>query len=110
QEKGFANGAPGLGSRRGRESWARVLGEEFSRLQRDVATQTPCLFSAYGATAPAEFFAVITETFFEQPALMSHYHPALYAELAAFYRVEPATWPGADLLRFDARHNSESAS
>jgi MtfA peptidase len=110
QEKGFANGAPWIGSRRGRENWARALGEGFARLQYDVMTQTPSLFSAYGATAPAEFFAVITETFFEQPALMRHHHPALYAELAAFYRVDPATWPGADLLRFEARHDSETAS
>ena len=110
QEKGFANGAPGIGSRRARERWARVLGEEFARLQYNVMTQTPALFSAYGATSPAEFFAVITETFFEQPALMRHHHPALYAELAALYRVDPATWPGADLLRFVARHDWESAS
>ena len=33
----------------------------------------------------------------------------LYAELAALYRVDPASWPGADLLRFDARNDSESA-
>jgi Mlc titration factor MtfA (ptsG expression regulator) len=109
QEKGYANGAPGIGSRRGRERWARVLGEEFARLQYHVMTQTPSLFSGYGATAPAEFFAVITETFFEQPALMRHHHPALYAELAGLYRVDPATWPGAYLLRFEAHNDSESA-
>ena len=109
QEKGYANGAPGIGSRRGRETWARVMAEEFARLQYNVMTQTPSLFSAYGATAPAEFFAVITETFFERPALVRHYHPALYAELAALYCVDPATWPGADLLVFDARNESESA-
>jgi len=33
----------------------------------------------------------------------------LYAELSALYRVDPATWPGADLLRFDATHPPESA-
>ena len=110
QEKGYANGAPGIGARSARERWARVMGEEFARLQYSTLTQTPSLFSAYGATAPAEFFAVITETFFEQPRHVRHYHPALYAELAALYRVDPATWPGADLLRFEAPHDPESAT
>jgi Mlc titration factor MtfA (ptsG expression regulator) len=109
QEKGYANGAPGIASRRGRERWARVMGEEYARLQYNVMTQAPSLFSAYGATAPAEFFAVITETFFEQPALMRHYHAELYSELTTLYRVDPAAWPGANLLRFDAPQPSESA-
>ena len=110
QEKGYANGAPGIGSRAGRERWARVMAEEFARLQYHAMTQTPVLFSAYGATAPAEFFAVITETFFEQPARVRLEHPALYAELAALYQVDPATWAGGDLLRLDARNDPESAS
>ncbi len=109
QEKGYANGAPGIGSRTGRERWAHVMGEEFARLQYKVMTQAPSLFSSYGASAPAEFFAVITETFFEQPALVRHDHPALYAELAALYGIDPATWAGGDLLRFEARNDSESA-
>ena len=109
QEKGYANGAPGIGPRLARERWARVMGEEFARLQYAVMTQAPALFSAYGATAPAEFFAVITETFFEQPQAMRELHPLLYAELSLLYRVDPATWPGADLLRFKDRNESESA-
>lgn len=109
QEKGYANGAPGVGSRRGRERWARVMGEEFARLQYNVMTQVPTLFSAYGATAPAEFFAVTTEAFFEQPAHVRHDHPELYAELAALYHVDPATWAEGDLIRFLARNESESA-
>jgi Mlc titration factor MtfA (ptsG expression regulator) len=44
----------------------------------------------YGSTNPAEFFAVVTEMFFEKPRAMSRRHPALYAELAAFYRQDPA--------------------
>ena len=109
QEKGLANGAPGLGSRSARERWARVMSEEFAQLQYQVMAQAPSIFNAYGATDPAEFFAVVTETFFEQPALVRHYHPALHAELASLYGVDPATWPGADLLRFEARHESEIA-
>ena len=44
----------------------------------------------YGATSPAEFFAVITEMFFEKPRALKRRHPELYAELAGFYRQDPA--------------------
>jgi MtfA peptidase len=93
QEKGLANGAPYLGSRATRERWAEVLGEEFARLQMRTAMGEPSLFNAYGATAPAEFFAVVTEVFFEQPQPMARDHPALYAALRGLYRVDPAAWP-----------------
>lgn len=46
----------------------------------------------YGATNPAEFFAVATETFFEQPAAMAREHQALYAALERYYRVDPRHW------------------
>ena len=47
---------------------------------------------AYGATNPAEFFAVATETFFEKPAQLRKEHPELYEELYGFYRVNPVEW------------------
>jgi len=46
----------------------------------------------YGATSPAEFFAVATEAFFEQPHGLAARHPALYAEFQGYYRVDPRTW------------------
>jgi Mlc titration factor MtfA (ptsG expression regulator) len=92
QEKGYANGAPGLRSRDARERWARVLGEAFAELQRRIAWGEPSTFSAYGASSPAEFFAVATEVFFEQPRLMAIAHPALYAEFRDLYRVDPDKW------------------
>jgi len=92
QEKGYANGAPGLYSREARSRWARVLGEAFTQLQQRVAWGEASLFSAYGATSPAEFFAVATEVFFEQPHLMALAHPALYDEFRELYRVDPDKW------------------
>jgi Mlc titration factor MtfA (ptsG expression regulator) len=52
----------------------------------------PSLFSDYGATDPAEFFAVISEVFFEQPQAMADEHGALYGELARFYQLDPLSW------------------
>ncbi|HNF92974.1 MAG TPA: zinc-dependent peptidase, partial [Accumulibacter sp.] len=40
---------------------------------------------------PGEFFAVMSEAFFETPALLRTEYPALYAQLAGFYRQDPAS-------------------
>ncbi len=45
--------------------------------------------SKYGATNPAEFFAVATETFFEKPRQMKKKHPELYDELRNHYKFDP---------------------
>jgi MtfA peptidase len=92
QETGPANGAPRLPGRSRYERWSAVFTEEFDRLQQRLARQEPSLFGDYAATDPAEFFAVASEVFFEQPRRMASESPALYEELAAFYRVDPAGW------------------
>ena len=46
----------------------------------------------YGATSPAEFFAVATESFFGKPWQLAQRHPALYDELSKYYRVDPRLW------------------
>ena len=93
QETGHANGAPRLARRDDYARWSRVLGDEFARLQFHAAAVQPSLINPYGATSPAEFFAVSSEVFFEQPQRMAAEHPELYSELARFYRVDPQRWP-----------------
>jgi Mlc titration factor MtfA (ptsG expression regulator) len=92
QETGAANGAPRLARRAHYARWSRVLGAEFNALQGRAAQGETSLFSDYGATDPAEFFAVISEVFFEQPQAMASEHPALYRELTQFYRLDPLSW------------------
>ena len=89
-EDGSMDGAPDLGSRARFASWARVLGEEFAELSSRIHAGRPSDIDAYGATSPPEFFAVVTEMFFEKPQQMRKRHPELYAELATFYRQDPA--------------------
>lgn len=88
---GAVDGAPDLGSRARYASWARVLGEEFEALSSRLHAGRSTDIDAYGATSPPEFFAVVTEMFFEKPKQLQQRHPELYAELAAFYRQAPAT-------------------
>lgn len=92
QEKGYANGAPYLRGRESAARWADVMAREYARLQWLASQGMPSVLDAYGATAPQEFFAVASESFFEQPARLAAEHPQLYAELAAFYRLDPLGW------------------
>lgn len=92
QAGGPANGAPQLASRDEYAAWSRVMQAEFDRLQQRLARGEPGLIDPYGATNPAEFFAVVSELFFEQPTLLAAYHPALYRVLSGYYRLNPLSW------------------
>jgi len=93
---GSSNGAPVLGRLSAYRNWAHVLSKEFEELQQDARSGRASLLDHYGATNPAEFFAVATETFFECPEQMRHGHRALYEELAGFFQVDPAQWLGGE--------------
>lgn len=92
QATGVANGAPFLGRRDRYARWAAVLSHEFDALRELVARGETGLIDAYGATNPAEFFAVVSEVFFEQPAGLAAAHPALYREFVAYYSLDPLSW------------------
>jgi len=91
-ESGSTNGAPVLLARGAYKSWAEVFHREYEELRHDAALNVPSLLDKYGATNPAEFFAVATETFFERPRAMASHHPELYQKLAEFYGLQPANW------------------
>ncbi len=92
QERGRATGAPFLGERARYARWSAVLGGEYRRLREQLARGEATLLPPYAATEPAEFFACASEVFFEQPQALAERHPALYAELARYYRVSPLAW------------------
>jgi len=50
------------------------------------------VLDTYGATNPAEFFAVTAEAFFERPRALRAKQPDLYAELARFFRQDPVNY------------------
>lgn len=91
-ETGSTNGVPVLASTEQYQHWAQVLTAEFELLRQAAMHGDLSLINYYGATAPAEFFAVVTEVFFEQPKQMASQHPALFAELKGYYRVDPSDW------------------
>lgn len=92
QAHGRANGAPWLPSRARRERWARVMNAEFQGLRQQLTEGAGSLIDPYGATEPAEFFAVSCELFFEKPAELAEHHPALFSELRGLLGVDPRLW------------------
>jgi len=91
QETGVANGAPFLRNK-SNKCWSQILSKEFEQLQRDARRGENSLLDHYGATNPAEFFAVASEVFFERPKEMKEEHSKLYEQLKSFYQVNPAIW------------------
>src|SRR6267378_2595138 len=73
-------------------AWARVMSAEFNALRNAALSGEQTLIGEYGATNPSEFFAVITEVFFERPRALKKSHPALFAQLQRFYRQDPTTY------------------
>jgi Mlc titration factor MtfA (ptsG expression regulator) len=71
-------------------AWARILQKDYEKLRSDVRRNIATFLDEYGATNPAEFFAVATEYFFEKPKELQELHPDLYNELKNFYQQDPA--------------------
>ncbi|MHC5094503.1 MAG: M90 family metallopeptidase [Planctomycetota bacterium] len=92
QEDGDADGAPILENRSCYRSWAAVLSAEYERLCNKRRGRRRSVLNKYGATNPAEFFAVATEAFFEKPKQMNKKSPDLYKELKSFYQIDPMSW------------------
>jgi len=95
-ESGTADGAPLLAGTSCYRSWASALSEEFEELQKDTMLGRRSLIDHYGATNPAEFFAVSTETFFEKPRQMAKHHAELFNVMKRYYRIDPRTWQQAE--------------
>ncbi|MGI9044556.1 MAG: zinc-dependent peptidase [Gemmatimonadaceae bacterium] len=93
-ENSRTDGTPALDSPQQYMSWARVLGAEYEELRKVEASGGGSFLDTYGAKNPAEFFAVVTEMFFERPVELRERHPDLYAELGRFYKQDPASFPG----------------
>ncbi len=91
-EDGQTDGAPSLPSRDAYRSWAKVFSENYADFHKLLEAGKRTLIDPYGATNPAEFFAVATETFFEKPIQLKRKSPELYAELSRFYGMDPAEW------------------
>lgn len=86
---GDANGFPPLHREMRIPDWVRAWSESYETFCGQVDRDEDTALDPYGAENPAEFFAVISEAFFETPDLVHDHFPLLYPQLLAFYRYDP---------------------
>ena len=86
---GRADGTPPLRDRARYQAWIKIMTAEFKTLRGAAERGRATLLDHYGATNPAEFFAVTTECFFEKSEKLADRHPSLYAALRDFYQQDP---------------------
>ena len=73
-----------------RPEWTRTFQAAWDALEADVeAHPEEPVIDPYALTDPGEFFAVVSEYFFVYPNHLDAAFPALYQQLAAFYRQDP---------------------
>jgi hypothetical protein len=70
--------------------WRKTLEESYDRFCAEVDTGEPTFIDPYAAEHPSEFFAVMSEAFFTESAVLARDWPELYGQLALFYRQDPA--------------------
>ncbi len=88
--EGDINGLPPLhrGMRAG--EWVESFQAAYDDLTRRLDRGEEPWLDPYAAEEPAEFFAVCAEMFFDVPGTFRTEYPALYAQLAGFFRQDPA--------------------
>lgn len=87
---GAADGTPPLRDRAEYRDWVLTCSREYLRLKHSSGKVKKPFLDPYAATNEAEFFAVATEQFFDQPQLMIKHAPDLYRVLKEYYRQDPA--------------------
>jgi Mlc titration factor MtfA (ptsG expression regulator) len=86
---GDANGYPPLRAGMSRGEWTRVFDAAYGSFCARVERNEQTGVDPYAAESPAEFFAVLSEAFFEIPEVVRAEHREVYGQLAAFYRQDP---------------------
>jgi Mlc titration factor MtfA (ptsG expression regulator) len=89
---GQSDGTPPLETRRALAEWADVFTRAFERLRNAAEDIRSNIIDPYGATNPAEFFAVVSEAFFCRPTLLKRQHPELFEQMRLFFRQDPSDW------------------
>ncbi|HYE34564.1 M90 family metallopeptidase [Methylocaldum sp.] len=87
---GTADGFPILHRGMDRQVWTDVFTAAFTDFNARVDQAEDTLIDPYAAEGPGEFFAVLSEYFFEVPGLVRKEYPAVYDLLAQFYGQDPA--------------------
>jgi MtfA peptidase len=86
------DGTPQLSNVEQMRRWAAVMEPAYQQLIHECEHDGHGFIDCYGATNRAEFFAVLTESFFERPESLKSHKPQVYEVLSHYYRLDPASW------------------
>lgn len=86
---GRANGFPPLHSDMNVQIWSKVFTLAFEDFRQRIDRGDHLPIDPYGGTEPAEFFAVLSEVYFETPQVLQQAYPDAYDQLCAFYHPVP---------------------
>jgi MtfA peptidase len=70
--------------------WRKALEEAYDGFCAQVDSGEATFIDPYASEHPAEFFAVMSEAFFTESAVLARDWPELYTQLAEFYKQDPA--------------------
>ncbi len=87
---GGPNGLPPLPASMSVMTWTDIFCKAYEQLCDQVEAGEKTFIDPYATEHPAEFFAVVTEAFFQTPCLLQQVFPAVYAQLQQFYQLDPA--------------------
>jgi MtfA peptidase len=87
---GDANGCPPLPADMAPNVWRKTLTQAYEHFLGRVERGEHTAIDPYAAESPAEFFAVLSEVFFADPALLLHEYADVYGQFVRFYRQDPA--------------------
>ena len=87
---GYADGFPPLHRGMSAAAWTQAFTQAYEDFCRQVDSGAVTAIDPYAAENPAEFFAVISEVFFEKPHVLLAEYPQVYRQLADFYRQDPS--------------------
>ncbi len=93
---GQLNGRPSLQPGMSPKQWYETFSRAYRRFTREVHPRGKprgrrSRLDEYAAEDDVEFFAVVCETFFEQPRVLRAEYPDVYRLLAAFFLQDPAS-------------------
>jgi len=87
---GDANGCPPLPADMRPSVWQRTMNVAYEHFRARVESGEDTAIDPYAAESPAEFFAVLSEVFFAEPALLLHEYADVYDLLRRYYQQDPA--------------------
>ena len=90
-QDGSANGFPPLHANMSATCWFEVFSAGYNDFQIKCSHQQQIGIDCYAATSPAEFFAVLSEVFFERPDVLQYHYSDIYDQLRQYYRQDPLT-------------------